>query len=458
MSELPVQEPAIPLPVVRAVKDLWEGGFRNETQAFGSASFQLLAQNCSAVCPTISGSRLAEAPASDFDRQELRDALHNFFRWTGAPWYSPRASPSPEDAAARLHAAFLLREVRRKYVVPLDRLGLSDAAKRFSGGELQRLTFGPCEVAVLDAAEFAAHVRAEALARFGDRYRLDSQDFAEFYYLVMTAEGEAGPIWKRGSDSIRAINLPVDSVGNPRLYEPVYAEVLGKAIFTMLLRFAKDPREAHEGPFAIPWVYSVTDDPFSHPEHNSITDDPFSHPEQVPDPSSLTRTPFGDPDEENWVPYRGEGLEFQKEQIETALQETWDGLEAALCARQLHPLAEHFFLKGFRDQGIDQIIANLSCIEATLMLKEKNGSEKMLRRYQNLVRDEDCLKWLKDGYKFRNKYLHSLGQPGDILSWEDLAKTRWAVAKALDAYLSFAVCHPAERRKTLLCLLNRPPV
>lgn len=459
MTELRVEGPAIPPSVLGAVKGLWEAGFRKEEQAFQSGSFRLLLQNCSAVYLKFSGSRLAKP--HDFDRRELREALHSFFRWTGAPWYSKRRFPSSEEAAAELHAGFLLRKVRRKYVVPLDRLGLYETARGRRGEtqELRQLRFGPCELVVLDKAGFAEHVRADALARFGERYRLDPEKFAEFYYLLTTADEEAGPIWKRAGGFSRLMRTHVDSrLLQPRLYEAVYPEVVGSAIFTMLLRFEEDRRDVDSEPFAVPWVYSVTDDPFSHPADNSTSDDLFSRP-QIPDPSSLTWTTLGDPDDEISVPDRGrEPLKFEKEEIERALQETWDGLQAALSGRQLHPLAKHFFLKGLRDGGIDQINSNLSCIEATLMLAhESNGRCKMFRRYRHLVGDEACLKWLKGGYDLRDKYLHSLGGPRERFSWEDLARTRWAITKAVDAYLNLAAERPGERRKALLRSLNRRP-
>ncbi len=453
MSELIIETPAIPLPLLEALKGLWKAGFRKEEQAFESGAFRLLAHNCSALYPGISESRLAKSPTSEPGPRTLLDALRNFFRWTGAPCYSQPVPLSAEDAAARLHAAFLMQKVRRKYVVPLDRLGLTDTTRNLPK-ELTRLAFGPCEVTILGGEEFAAHVRADALGRFGERHRLDPKQFADFYYLVTTAEEKAGPIWERGDNFDRLQNLAVDSpVLEPRLYEPIYPEPVGSAVLTMLLRFRRDPREAHREPFAVPWVYSVTDDPFSHPEHTS---DPFAHAE-APDPSSLRRTTIGPPEKECRVPDRGEKLKFRKEEIEKALQETWNKLQTALEARQLHPLAKHFFLKGFRDKGIDQINSNLSCLEATLMLKEWPGREKMYKRYKQLVRDADCFNWLPDAYRVRDDYLHSLGQPDDKFPWDDLEGTRWAVTKAVDAYLKLAAGHSGKDRETLLRSLDPPP-
>jgi hypothetical protein len=58
----------------------------------------------------------------------------------------------------------------------------------------------------------------------------------------------------------------------------------------------------------------------------------------------------------------------------------------------LHPLTKHFFVKGFREDGADEIIALIRRIEATLMLPDEKGTKKIKKRYKKLVSDETARK------------------------------------------------------------------
>jgi hypothetical protein len=184
-----------------------------------------------------------------------------------------------------------------------------------------------------------------------------------------------------------------DEAGQIKLYEPLYAEPVEDALFTMLLHLIKikDPVDAPEKPFAVPWVYS-------------FTNDPFSEPPSAPDPSLL-------PDDE--MPRQSNYFECTKAEIEDALGKRWNRLQAAEtrtadAGANFHPLTKHFFLKAFREGGVDEIVALISCIEATLMLP-KERADKLLKRYKRLVNDDTALCWLKLAYTVRNRYLHSLG-------------------------------------------------
>ena len=95
----------------------------------------------------------------------LSRALHNFFRWNGAPWFRDR-TPDAAETAASLHRAFLRRSVRRTHLVPIDRLSLEHR----SDGRTQDVTsirFGPNEIVRLHRDDLARRVPVDALARFG---------------------------------------------------------------------------------------------------------------------------------------------------------------------------------------------------------------------------------------------------------------------------------------------------
>jgi hypothetical protein len=404
----------------------------------------MLRHICSSVYPEIPGSRLPNSPTGDFDRQQFHAALCRFFRWTGAPWYPQGPCQSAERAAKQLHAAFLLPKVKRTYLVPLDRLALEDNTKR-PPEDLRHIRFGKCEIIPLEDGEFAKYIPVDALRRFEARHWFEPEKYAGFHYLVVSQQEHAGAIYRRSKWGIFYEDL--SAVGKIKLYEPVYPEPVEDALFIMLLCFLKDPSEAPEKPFAVPRVYS-------------FTDDPFSEPSRAPNPSALSWTIAGDEEHEYEVPDRSNYFSFKAAEIENALGERWNRLDAVSnrsteVGAKFSSLTKHFFVKVFADEGIDELVSGLTCVEATLMLREWKGRERMIEGCQNLLHNDTALNWLRDAYDLRDKYLHGLGDQGDTTAWEEVAKYRWAVAKAVDNYLTLAGTSSGEDRDTLLRLLKR---
>jgi hypothetical protein len=186
-----------PAQILQAIKSLWEAAFSTEKQAFDSGHFRMLGHICSSIYPEIPGSRLPKAPADDLARRELQDALCDFLRRLGAPWYAGDPPVTAEEAAARLHAAFLLSEVQRTYLAPLVQLGLMDTTKR-PHEEFRRICFGSCEIVLLYDHQLLERVAIQTLRRFQQRYWFQSERLAGFFYLTIHSKEPAGPIWQRG--------------------------------------------------------------------------------------------------------------------------------------------------------------------------------------------------------------------------------------------------------------------
>jgi hypothetical protein len=430
----------LPAGMVESVTALWQANFETEPQAIASGRFRILCHICSSVYPEIMGSRLAKSPTRDFDRQRLQQAIRRFFRWTGAPWHTGSLSPSAEWVARQLHAAFLARKVKRTYLVPLDRLALEDDTKR-PCESLKHLRFGCSQILFLEEREFADHFPIDALRRFETRYWFEPEKYAGYHYLLLSDEERAGAICERNGWSI--LHLSRDEINKIKLYESVYPGAVENALFVVLLSLLKNPLGESEKPFGVPWVYSVTDDPFSEPP-------------RAPDSSTLSWTIMGDDDHQQEVPDRSNFYSFEGVVIEKALERRLKRLEAALSPPEadgtFNPLTTHFFLKAFADEGIDELVSQLSCLEATLMLRgERNGKEKMMARSRSLLdNDAAAFSSLEGAYRLRNKYLHSLGNREDTTSWKDLAKIRCAVAQVVDRYLVLTEAKKADNRKALL--------
>ena len=81
-----------------------------------------------------------------------------------------------------------------------------------------------------------------------------------------------------------------------------------------------------------------------------MTDDPFAQPPRAPDPSALSWTLVGPPDDEFEAPDRSEIFKTTRKRLEEALEQQWRRLQAALARdntdrANFHPLTKHFFVK-----------------------------------------------------------------------------------------------------------------
>ena len=416
------------------IEDLWRLSMRWEDGVHCSGAFRALEDMCQSFYHGIEESRLQQAPSGRVTPSVLSRALHNFFRWNGAPWCGNH-TPDAAETAASLHHEFLRPFVRRTYLVPLDRLSLEDR----SGDSTQEVTsirFGPNEIVRLDGDELAQRVPVNALDRFGARYHFPIAELNGFCWVVTSRTEPAGPLERR--TWIGLLNAALVEVDTFDLFRSTYPPPVEDALFVLLLILVRRPSETPWQPFRIPWTFSFTDDLFS---------DPIA----PPDSSSLSRQIVGNEYDQCEVPDQSEVFEFGTRQ-QDALQQQWSDLETVLArADTFHPLTRHFFVKALSEHGVDEIISNLSCLEATLLRNGgKRGRNALKQRYARLVANDEAATWLNAAYQLRDDYLHSLADPKHGLTSTDLARARWTVATAVKKYLDFAIEHPALNRSELL--------
>ena len=419
-----------------AIQDLWRLSMRSEKCVHCSGTFRALEDTCQSVYLDREVSRLQQVSSATSTSKVFSRALHNFFRWNGAPWFGGQ-TPGATETAASLHRAFLRLSVRRTYLVPLDCLLLEDR----SGDSTRKVTsicFGPNEIVRLHHHDLAQRVPVDALARFGARYEFPAKELDGFYWLATSRTEPAGPPERRTLHGL--FNTALVELGTVELFRSTYPKPVEDALFVLLLILLKDIQDTPWQPFRIPWTFS-------------FTDDLFSDPVAPPNPSSLSRQIVGDEYNQFEVPDQSEICEFGAHKQDT-LQQRWNDLEPILARTDIegtsfHPLTRHFFVKALSEYGVDEIILNLSCLEATLQLKDERRPT-VTRRFRRLVADDQPTQWLKSAYRLRDEYLHSLANFQHRLTWTDLARTRWIVATAVKNYLDFAIEHPERDRSELL--------
>ena len=424
-----------------AIADLWQLPRTSNERIHLSRSFRVLEDTCRSVYAGIEGSRLMRQPSIKLTPSVLNRTLQNFFRWNGAPWLTGR-TPSADETASSLHGAFLRQTIYRTYLVPLDRLYLEDRSSG-SAHEVTSVRFGPNEIVRLHREELAQRIPADGLARFGARFQFPTAELDGFFWLATGRTEPAGPIEKRTwLDLFNTRVADVDTVG---LFRSIYPTPVEDALFALLLILLKDPGETPWQPFQVPWIFS-------------FTNDLFSGPVPPPDPSALSHDIVGDEHDQFEVPDKSEVFAFGTHQQE-ALQRRWKHLETVLARgdtddANFHPLTKHFFVKALSEHGVDEIISNVSCLEATLMLKADRNRTSLKQRFAHLVDDHQASQWLKSAYRLRDDYLHSLADPKHMVTRVDLARTRWNVAMAVGRYLDFAIQRPELNRSQLLKQLH----
>ena len=174
------------------IQGLWRLSIRSEERVHRSSAFRALEDTSRSVYLGLKESRLQRTPSVAVTPSVLSRALHNFFRWNGAPWFGDR-TPDAAETAASLHRAFLRRSVRRTYLVPLDRLSLEDRSGDCTQ-EVTRIRFGPNEIIRLNGDDLAQRVPVDALARFGARYQFPTADLDGFCWLTTNRTEPAGPL------------------------------------------------------------------------------------------------------------------------------------------------------------------------------------------------------------------------------------------------------------------------
>lgn len=282
-------------------------------------------------------------------------ALSTGLRTLGLPCsLPPNAAPLAlpvAEAATLLDAGLRATTTKRLYLAPLD---LAD--------ELPEMAFGPARVSQ-PSVEMLRQMFDEPRLRHGlANSELDSQRFSEFHWLaveetvVLDQEPEARAV------PILFMNLD-DDLGRIEPHKGRFPTALEDALFFLLLapweNLVHMPEVNWRG-FRIPWVHTVDGDLFVRRQ-----------PVPTPDTLNWEERPFQDAYGETvelMVPVRLPLQDQATAELKMLDQAQWDVVRRARMTPLFETPIVHFFVQAFLADGIDEVLAHMTTIEAALGL------------------------------------------------------------------------------------------
>lgn len=384
----------------------------------------------------------------------LESSIGNALRSLGLPCSTPhlpnRPSPNMDKVAAALAHEFQRKTIRRRYLCPLD---MAD--------ELPSFQFGDARMGRFTAAELETLFDAPRLERCYPSTRLDTQRLSQFHWMIVEED-----ISVRGESGNRQFSW-LDSPFGKDLGEIVphsgrFPAAVERALFFLLLAPWEDWAQTTEVDwrgFRLPWIYIVDDDLCEFPS-------------PPPPPERLSWEPrWHQVDHDEWEEHEcpvSLQIWADAEGVRQALDARW----ALLQATRIQPSelfstpVEHFLVRAFLSDGIDEVMAHLIMIEAAfgseadhrrkLRLKGDSNDESPTRRVaarlSAAIDKPGAAKEYLDLYDMRCTYVH--GRPeGRIISTHQRVLARRLACEAANALVGLAQTQQV-REIVLLDLLN----
>ncbi|CAE6858173.1 MULTISPECIES: hypothetical protein [Paraburkholderia] len=380
-------------------------------------------------------------------------ALSNALRSLGLPCeLPPNKSELALDlptAAATLVAAYSRKMTVRRYLCPLD---LAD--------ELPPMTFGNARVAQFTAEELEKLFDAPRLGRNFPTLPLESKRLAQFQWLVVEEEFPIDPRPEARAVPILFADMQRDfGEIDPHLgrFPPA---VEGALFFLLLARWEEwsTMKDVDWRGFRMPWIYTLDEDLFVR----------LARP---PSPDSLSLEP--------WIIHDGWGEEIELERptslplddgVKTELPRfnasAWAELQAALTTSLFETPVVHFLVRAFLADGIDEVIAHMTAIEASLGLEldhkgkrpktdphwKLSATKRVAARMGAALADAKAVQDYKDLFELRSAFIH--GRAGlQKISTPQRVLARGLARRVACALISLAAAHPASSRADILASL-----
>jgi hypothetical protein len=338
----------------------------------------------------------------------LADAL----RGAGLPCLmSGPAVPGTLDEAARWIAETLeATSVRRRYLCPLD---LADT--------LPEIRFGPASVRDYSAEELARLFDGARLARHFPTQPLDASRLAEFRWLIVE---EQAPVPVRAGQ--RAMPFLYENwsrdFGAIDPHASNHPGAVTNALFGLLLAPWENwhSLETDWRGFLVPWIHIASDDLFVRPR-------------PVPTADTLSWEDAAHQD------YDGEMIEYERpvrvdldDEAEVVLagfdDAWWARIETAMTTSLFETPIKHFLVRAAFSEGMDQIMAHMTTIEAALGLRSDfrqrgrpkgtrmSPSDRVAKRVEALLGDPQAGSDYGDLFETRSAFVHGRSIQGLVSS------------------------------------------
>jgi hypothetical protein len=349
---------------------------------------------------------LSEQCRADYGGDKPAFALSTALRSLGLPCHLPAEKAglalAPVDAADAIDQAYGRTTMVRRHLCPLD---LAD--------ELPPLAFGRARVAQLSAEELAALFDAPRLARNFPGRRLETERLAQFHWLAVEEEVALDPRPEARAAPFMYMTLNRD-FGEIDPHLGRFPPAVEAALFFLLLapwEHWSTMQEVDWRGFRVPWIYTVEEDLFVRPA-------------SPPDPDSLSLEPWIVQDHST-----GEDIELERP---TALRldddaqaglalfddNAWKELEAARATSVFETPVAHFLTRAFLADGMDEVMAHMTAIEAALGVEtdhkkakgaphnDRTATARVAARIGAALNDRQAVQTYKHLFALRSAYVH----------------------------------------------------
>lgn len=352
---------------------------------------------------------LGEVCQAEYGGGKPAFALSTALRSLGLPCHLPANSAGlsldPVSAANAIDETYKRKTTRRRHLCPLD---LAD--------ELPVMNFGSARVAQFSADELTDLFDAPRLARNFHNQPFEARRLAQFHWLVVEEEIELDPRPEARTAPFMYMTFDRD-FGEIDPHLGRFPPAVEAALFFLLLapweRWSTMQEVDWRG-FRVPWIHTVDDDLFIRPS-------------PPPSADSLTLEPWIVQD--NW----GEDVELERP---TALRldddaqsglalftdSAWRELEAARATALFETPVAHFLVRGFLADGMDEVMAHMTAIEAAVGLemdhkkwlrpkpdphkKLSSATERVAARVAATLNDRASVQAYKDLFELRSTFVH----------------------------------------------------
>ena len=384
----------------------------------------------------------------------LEVSISNALKSLGLPCSTPHLSNQPRPdlsqvATALIHE-FQRTTTRRRYLCPLD-----------MAGDLPTFQFGNAKIGRFSASELEVLFNAPRLERCHPGIRLDSSHLSQFHWLIVEED-----ISVRSESGLRRfswLDSPiVKDMGEIVPHSGRFPQAVERALFVLLLAPWEDWAEMAEVDwrgFRVPWIYT-------------FDDDLCAFPPAPPAPERLSWEPhMYQIDHDEWVECE-RPLELPSsasaEDVSQALDSVWALLQApsTLQSELFSTPVEHFLVRAFLSDGIDEVMAHLIVIEAAFGTEvdhnrkmrlpadhhKEGGTRRVAARLSAAIMKPEAAKQYLDLYDMRCTYVH--GRPESrIISTQQRVLARRLACQAINSLVRLTQSRK-PREEVLFHLLN----